>query len=53
MTKYETIKMIDNKKEKIFQDILREFLDNSKTTREQREDFTTWLYDYIYQLNIK
>ena len=43
---------MDKQKEKIFEDILREFIANSKTTREQREDFTTWLYDYIYQLNL-
>mgnify|MGYP006910074623 CR=1 FL=1 len=44
---------MDTQKEKIFQDILREFRDNSTTTKEQREDFTTWLYDYIYQLDLK
>lgn len=45
--------MIDKEKEKIFQDILMWYKDCSKTTRQQREDFTTWLYDYIYQLNLK
>lgn len=45
--------MIDPVREKIFQNILSEYHANSKTTRANREDFTTWLYAYVYNLPLK
>lgn len=44
--------MKDEKKEKIFQDILaNSYIE--KLSKADREDFTCWLYDYIYQLNLE